>query len=911
MRKIVFLLVLWFLASCTQFGSVESRKIIIGFSQCTTGDDWRKTMIEEMRREIGFHPNYDIELIITDAQDNSEKQIRDIHELMNSGIDLLIVSPNEAAPLTPIVGEIYDRSFPVIVIDRRINSEKFTSYIGGDNFVIGKEAALFANQLLNGKGKILEITGLVGSTPSLLRALGFFDGLEDFPEIEVVKTLEGAWLKERAQELTDTLFYSWTDFDLIFAHNDQMAYGAYLSTKEHNLKPFILGVDGLAVPGGGIDMVLDGSLDGTFLYPTGGDQALDLALKVFEEKPYSKLNYLKTIKIDFQNARTFKLMANQLMDHKKRMDRQHDQMGEMSFLLKKQGTIIFLITIITGLLILLVGLSGFFLYQKSKSNRILFQKRKMIQDKNKRITVQRDKLLRALKLAEEATEAKAKFFTNVSHEIRTVLSLISLPIHQLSSTSGGLQEGKVQLLKKSVNQLLSLSEEILDNRKINYHLNYQTSDLAACLLNIVKVFEEKAIEKRLTLNTKIPAQLNADYDPGVIEKIMFNLISNALKYTHEGGKIEIKALTKNDNIQVSVEDKGIGILEEDLPFIFDRFYRGKTIKLSHDESGSGIGLALTQELVQLHGGEIKVESKLNEGSTFAFSIPRRHILATQSDQKRNHDIGELQKDLIKTAKKKKILLVEDHDELRAMMGDMLIKYFSVIMAKNGQEAMELAKELQPDIIVSDILMPVMDGFELCGELKNNPSTFHIPVVLLTAIDSEKSSIKSFEAGADAYLSKPCNEKLLLSRIQNLIESREKLKDKYGKSLFPFGELKTKEKSDKDFINGCLEEIYQEASNPEFNLVYLAHNQGMSRSSLYRRIKGLTGLKPVDFMKKAKLQYAAKLLLNHDLTIYEIAWNSGFADPKYFSKVFAEEFGDLPSRFKNHLSEETIETKVPI
>jgi signal transduction histidine kinase/DNA-binding NarL/FixJ family response regulator len=896
MRSPLYFLLVVFLAACSHNTNTKAKKITIGFSQCTTQDDWRRHMIDEMKREIGFHSNYDINLVITDAADNSEKQKQQVTDLLQSGIDILIISPNEAEPLTAVVEEVYDRRIPVIVIDRRINSEKFTAYIGGDNFEIGKQAALFANDLLNGKGKILEITGLARSTPAVERAAGFADGIKAFPDLKVVKTIRGDWLKNRSQAITDTLFSYWSDFDLVFAHNDQMAYGAFLSSQKHALKPYIIGVDGLYTPDDGVDMVVNGAIHGTFLYPTGGDKALELALRVLEGKPFDKFNYLQTSKIDHNNARAYKLQAEQLMDQARRIDLQRKEIGEMTFLAKKKDTLSVLLIIIIALLLSLVAMCTYFLYHKNKINQALDLKKKTIQDQNRQITEQRDKLIRTLRVAEEATEAKIRFFINVSHEIKTVLSVISIPDNEAAADTL-MQGNNIKSLKKSVSRLLALSEEIVNFKQSGYHLKMSHSNLAASLYGIIKVFEESAIDKGIILISEFPPRLYATFDPSVIEKIMFNLISNAIKYTSKGGEVKIKATVNDERIEISVSDTGVGISEEELPFIFERFYRGKAVRQSSNELGSGVGLDFTHELIQLHGGDITVDSHVDKGSVFTITLPQnRATLLKEEDINPAALVNGHEQILIAPARKFKVLIVEDIDELREYMTILLSKYFSVASASNGVEGLEKAKSLHPDIVVSDILMPHKDGIELCFDLKNDPATFLTPVILLTAMDSETSLIKSLETGADAYLSKPVNEKVLITRINNLIASRKKLKDEYGKPFFAVADLKSRDKQDEEFIKKCVEEIYKGISDPNFNLIHLSRSVGMSRSSLYRKIKDVTGLKAVDFLRKAKLQYASRLLVNSDLNIGEIAWESGFSDVKYFSKVFAKEFGQLPSKF---------------
>lgn len=897
MKLLFFITIAIVFAACGYNHSIPRKKITIGFSQCTTRDDWRKAMIQEMKREIGFHPDYEFNLIITDANDNSQKQVQDVKQLLKAGIDFLIISPNEAAPLTNIVEQVYESGIPVIVIDRRINSDKFTAYIGGDNFTIGKEAAVFANQLVNGKGRILEITGLTGSTPAAERSAGFSEALKEFAEIKVVKKISGDWLKEKSQGMVDTLLYAWKEFDLIYAHNDQMAYGAYLSAKKHNLKPYIIGVDGLHHPQGGVDMVFNGTIDGTFLYPTGGDKALELALKIVEGKDYAKFNYLQTSKIDYNNARAYKLQAAQLMDQAKRIDNQRKELGEMAFLVKKKDTLFILSVIISALLLSLVGMCGYFIHHKNKINRALDLKKKTIQNQNTQITEQRDKLIRTLRVAEEATEAKIRFFINVSHEIKTVLSLISLPENESIATEDIRQGTNIKSLKKSVSRLLSLSEEIVNFKDSSYHLHISNSNLAACLNGIIKVFEESAMEKGLILISEFPPKLDATFDPSVIEKIMFNLISNAIKYTHKGGEVKIRATVTEESIEIVVRDTGVGIPDEELPFIFERFYRGRSVRQNNGELGNGVGLDFTRELIQLHGGDIEVSTRVNHGSVFTVTLPQKERSGKQNQKGKMalNDFHQIQNGFIPD-KNVKILVVEDTDELRDYMSILLSKYFTVFTAKNGLEAFEMAKSVHPDLVVSDILMPEKDGIELCFDLKNDPITFLIPVILLTAMDSEASLIKSFETGADAYITKPVNEKVLISRINNIIHSRKKLKDEYGKPLFALTDLKSKEKDDEVFIQNCLDEVYKGISDPNFNLIHLSRRMGMSRSSFYRKIKDVTGLKAVDFLRKAKLQYASKLLLNSNMNIGEIAWESGFSDVKYFSKVFAKEFGQLPSKF---------------
>ncbi len=892
------LILLFLLLACSQ-PSEKSRTLIIGFSQCTTGDDWRQTMNDEMSREIGFYPNYDIELIIRDAHNQSEQQIEDIKYLVSQGIDILIVSPNEAEPLTGIVEEVYSQGIPVMVIDRMINSDKYTAFLGGKNFDIGLGAAHFAAQLLEGRGRVLEITGLPGSTPAMERGKGFREGLINYPGIEIVNSLNGSWLHDRARVLTNDLFFENKNFDLIFAYNDPMAFGAYLSAQKHHINPYIIGVDGLNTPNGGINMVLDGYIDGTFLYPTGGSKAIELAINAYEGKPFSKVNYLATIRLDVNNAQTLKIQVDQINQQQARIDKQRKELGELTFLLDKQHTVSFLLMIISGLMVVIAVMTFYYLQKKSKANRLLNIKNITINKQTVRIKEQRDQLLRVLRIAEEAAETKTRFFTNLSHDFRNALSLIIHPINELVSEKSSIAVNhRLKILQSNVLKLSKLSDEILSFEKIEknkYYLHFRTSDLGKFLQEVSDSFRPEIESKNLTFVTNIAQPLEACFDLGALEKVMANLLSNAIKYNVEGGKIFLETKKIGNYITVSVLDTGKGIRKKDIKFIFDRFYRADHLSKIDDEPSSGLGLAICKELIQLHQGHIGVTSKYQEGSTFYFTIPQSFDMAPT---KSADDIVGKEKllELKNPSEQTKVLVVEDNREILSVISVMLRKFYIVFEADNGEEGLALAIQHRPDVVISDIYMPSMDGIELCQHIKSTPATFHIPVILLTALDSVDSKIRGFDIGADAYLTKPFNEAILISQIKNLVKSRKKLKEEYKDFDF-IGGVKSKEKKENDFIQTCLRKIHEKGSEANFNLDHLASDMNMSRSSLYRRIREITGMKAVDFMRKGKLHYAAKLLLTTDLNVNEVAFECGFNDTKYFSRCFAKEYGNLPSEFK--------------
>jgi signal transduction histidine kinase/CheY-like chemotaxis protein/AraC-like DNA-binding protein len=916
MKKYTFILI-FLLASCNYSQDERfDKKLVIGFSQCTMVDEWRKTMVEEMQREISFYRNYNIRLLIKDAHDDNNQQIKDIQDLMHEGIDILIVSPNEAQQLTSAVEDVYEKGIPVIVIDRKINSTKYTTFIGADNLSIGREAGYFASELLNGKGNILEITGLKGSTPAIERSQGFNEAIRKYPNISVTRRIEGAWLEEKTLNVTDSLFYSFTDFDLVFAHNDFMAYASSVSAKKHKIKPYIIGVDGLNTRKGGVNMVIEGSIDGTILYPTGGDIAIQIAMDILNGKPIKKNIDLNTYRIDNTNARTIWLQGEQIRAQQQKIDNQVNQLDSLSFSVKRQNTFLILtnttiVLLITSVIVIFISLK-----HKNRLNRTLDEMNKTIKTQNSIITKQRDDSINLLIVAEEAKETKLRLFTDISHEFRTVVTLITNPINSLHATIKD-QDAikKLEIIQRSSQRLKRLAEEILKFRKLDenkYHLKFYSSNIANFVLTIVESFKQQADLKDIKLKTEIPQEIYAEFDLEVIEKVMFNLISNAFNYTNKFGTILISVKTDESNITIKVSDTGLGIPENELPYLFNRFYKISNSRRFSENEGIGIGLALSKELIQLHGGKIDVYSNENQGTTFFISIPQFHSISERNQKwEYMNTIGSNPIPFNFKNKEKTVLVVEDNSDLLAVISDIIGQNYNVVTAYNGKEALQQLKVKSPDIVVSDILMPVMDGMQMCIEIKKDPNTFYIPVILLTALDSQESILKGFDIGADAYITKPFNDFLLLSQIKNLLDSREKLKSAFYPSFFEKDIFKNKDITDQEFVKRCLVHISENMETDSFNLDNLATKMNISRSSLCRRIKEICNIKPVDFIKKAKLNYAAKLLLTRNIPVNEIAWRSGFSDPKYFSKCFLQEFGIYPSDYSKDLIAQKGEAEIKL
>jgi signal transduction histidine kinase/ligand-binding sensor domain-containing protein/DNA-binding response OmpR family regulator len=513
----------------------------------------------------------------------------------------------------------------------------------------------------------------------------------------------------------------------------------------------------------------------------------------------------------------------------------------------------------------------------------------------------------------EMNQSKLRFFTNISHEFRTPLTLISGPLEKLQKekTLDGPHQYLLELVINNVKRLLLLMNELMDFRKAEHgllKLHISKHDLIENIKESLSCFEEKAKEKQLkiTHNFNIPENGEFWYDKNILDKILFNLLSNAIKYTPENGIIKIK-LTVNDdgNAFISVANNGKGIPEDKLENIFERFYQ-----LDGDNNlyeGTGIGLTFSKRLIEAHKGTISVESTPDEWTTFTIKFPVRKGLFDEKELSENANqfetasmIKEPVSTEFKTGKTKtkngrKLLIVEDNDELRDYL-KFIFKDFEVLEASNGEKGVKLAKQHLPDIIISDIMMPIMDGLEMCEKIKTDFSTSHIPVVLLTAKTDIQHKIKGVETGADAYIEKPFNTEYLTAVVNNLLEQRERVRKKFSEE--PEMEMKdaTVCASDRRFIEKAHKVIKENINNPELSVDKLSTELGLSRSQLFRKFNVLFNQKPNELIRKEKLKYAKKLLMTGDYNVNEVAEMAGFKSASYFITSFKKHFGKTPSSF---------------
>ena len=754
-RYLSYLFLLLVCFSCSK----SKPKYLIGVSQCSE-DIWRNKLNDELR--MGTYSYDGTELLFASANDDDQKQIEQIDQFVNEGIDLLIVSPNQVATISPAIDRAYDKGIPVIVFDRKTNSKKFTAFIGADNAGLGREMGEYVASRLGGKGRVVEIRGLKGSSPAIERHKGFEEALSKYPGIQLVASLQGDWTEKSGKKAMEQLLREGDvgKIDFVFGQNDRMAVGAYKAMNEAKLQGTLFcGIDALPTPGGGMECVRDGILDASYIYPTHGDEVMHLAMNILEGKPYEKDNPLKAALVTKANVHVLLMQNEEIVRQDGYLSELKQKSDNYLVELSSQRLLTFLSIGFIGLLLL----SAVIIY--------LYNRQRM------RINREREQMSRA----------QLDFYTQVSHELRTPLTLIEGPLAQLAATP------EVQ----------------------------QSSGRASELFAIVR--------------------RNTDHLTQLVNKIL-----DAETREDEGGRMKDEGLGRMDE-GGRMKDEGLEMKDEG--------GGRKDERLRVSEQGSGIRL--------------RVGERSPEDSS-----------------------------------KPSLLIVDDNPDIRTYLRTILENTYEVTEAADGKLGLEAANATVPDLIISDVMMPVMNGLEFCQQVKQNVVTSHIPVILLTARALNRHQVEGYESGADAYLTKPFSPEVLLARVGNLLKSREKLKELFN-SAEPKSDDKEKMVSeernaelfvnvrDRQFVERLQQIIQEKMTDSNLSVEDVGAEIGLSRVQLYRKVKALTGSTPVDLIRKARLARAKELLQTTGMTVSEVAYDVGFSAPSYFTKCFKDEYGMLP------------------
>ena len=906
------LLITIFTQSCSNNSS--AKKYTIGFSQCTMVNKFRQTMLKEMEKELSFHP--EINFIFKDANGFTEKQVEQVQELIDQKVNLLIVSPNEAAPITPIVEKAFANGIKVIIVDRKTISQNYSAYVGASNYEVGVNAATFANAFLKGNGNVLEVSDIPGSSADIDRHKGFTDFLKEHTAIKyIAKVYEEGDENPSGEKLT-VFLKSDSNIQLIFAQNDRLAFSASKVCKKMGLEKRIkiIGVDGLPGENGGIDLVEKKVLEATVLYPTGGEEAIRIAVNIVKNLQYKKENRLMTTIIDSSNVRIMKLQNEKVMAQQEDIDKRQKKIEEQIAITRNQTNIIIAISITLALALIFGAVLYYYLQENKKIN-------KKLELQKEEILTQRNQLMELGKKAKEATDAKFNFFTNISHELRTPLTLILGPLEDVLA-SPKLQffvKTQLEMVKKNAMRLLRLVNQLMDFRKIEegkMRLRASENNITEFVTEITNAFTETAIKKKITyrIDSK-DNNLKVWFDVNMLDKILFNILSNAFKYTNENGSISVavKKDESNKNVIIKIEDSGIGMGPETLEHAFNLFYQGN----EGTYKGTGLGLALSKELITLHQGSIKIKSEKWKGATFEISLPlgKEHLEERELEKdapiyQLNYEDAKIytnEGDILKspladdnsiTAKEQSILIIEDNPEIRMFIKNHLSKNYEIIEAENGNMGLNIAYEIVPDLIISDILLPGKDGMMITDTLKNDIRTSHIPIIILTAKGSIEQQIEGLKLKVDAYLVKPFNVQYLEETIKSLLGNREILKGHYTSEL-PHENIRNSsaKKIDRKFVNEFSSIVESNVANENFGVDDICKAIGISRVQLYRKAKAVLGYNINEYILEVRMQKAKYLLLNEDFSISEISYKVGFSSQAYFSTVFKSKFGVTPKAFK--------------
>ncbi len=858
-----------------------------------------------MRIEEKYHEN--VELIISNSKSNVDRQISDIENFIEKEVDAIIVSPIATKPLKAIINKALGNKIPVILLDRAVSN--FTSFVGVDNYEVGINAAKYLKSFKKNIN-IVEIKGWAGTSPTKHISLGFKETIKGNKSLNVITRIQDSYDDSDVKEKFRNLLEKKVDIDYVFAHSDDLAFKAYEVAKKMNLEKRIkfIGVGGLHFDKGGVNLVREKILDATILCPTGGKEAFNIAVQAIKKEQVKKDYLLPSVIVDSTNVdllkRQLALINNQELD----INRQQLKIDEQLKLYNSQKDFLIATLLFLGIIITLLIITF-------RSNQKLINQKRLLVKLIDQIDNQKKEIEQIAEDLRVASEATNNFFTGVSHDFKTPISLI------LSSTESLIGSGEEQkptefnLIYNNSKRLLRMINQLLDFRRVEsrkFKLKASKTDIKEFVKTIFLDFRNEANKKKIKydINTEIN-EPNLFIDKGLFDNLLFNLFSNAFKFTPSGGNISIKLTEDTNQVFISVKDSGIGIPESEKDKIFNQFFQGS----NNNQSSSGIGLYLTKEYVKLHKGTVEVVSKKGEGAEFIISIPKgnSHLKAEEILVDEEVKVSEFvqitpfeEENSIKDDEKEKetLLLIEDNTDLREFLKTKLSSVYKVYDS-DGLKVTEKVLEIIPDIILSDVNLPDKSGFEICDFVKKDERTSHIPVIMLTALNTDEAHLEGLKCGVDMFLTKPFNLSVLFQSIESLLYNRKKLqyhyKEKIDKKLLVNTNNNKKKSKNKEteFLDKINKYIQDNIDDSTFTVEVLAEKLSISRVQLYRKIKAVLGITISDYIQNIRLEKGKEMLIDKkDLTIADIAYSVGFSSPNYFSTAFKNKFGITPKKFKN-------------
>ena len=895
---------LFLTVACGQEKGGQRFKVVVS----CVDDPWHLEAARSIERERYFYDGIELE---TRPVHTVEEQIADLDGLKTGEADLLIISPITPREVAPVIERIYDQGIPVILFDRRINSDKYSAFVSADNFVIGQQMGYYVESLLKDGGNVLLIRGNTSVTAEQERNDGFHaalseDGLRD--RIRLVAECIGDFGTAPARDAVIRTLQELpggTRVDAVVAFNDNMAVGArqaFDSLRYQPVMPFILGVDALYGPGGGIDLVDRGNITASFIYPQGGKEIMELAAKILRGEPFERYIPLQSTFVDKTNVRVVKIQREQMEQQQASIDQLN---GVLSLNMARYADqrARYLRLIFFAVFILLVAAFLLYLYRR------VLKSRKELDKSNRNLRELTQKL-------EEANQAKLSFFTNISHEYKTPLSLIVSPMESLLEEKGLSAEGRESLLmmQRNTGRLQALINEILDFRKAEsgrMTVNNEALDLDGFLREINAFFSDMIRRKQVKFTFEAePGSYRVMTDKDKVEKIYFNLMSNAIKFVEEAGEIAVRLrMAEGESaqmVEVSVFNSDSFIPEAELKDIFQRFYK---IDAPGNATGTGIGLALAAVLTDVLEGEIFASSKEGVGTTFTFRLPffpaqaapgtegpalpsgletgpAWEVAVPDQDYSLLDEVADKQLPMV--------LVIEDNADMRHYLKGILSRDYRVCLSENGEQGLQRAAQFLPKIILCDIMMPGVKGYEVCRTLKRDGRTRDIPVILLSACAMDEQVAQGYESGADAYIMKPFSAKVLKVRMRKLIEKAEATRKDTGTSWLVGNDKSTTSAQDA-FLSDIKSYIEKNLAG-DINIQDLINSLGMSKSKFYRKLGEITDYSPSDIINLIRIRLALNLMLTKNKNISEAAAATGFSSTSYFCRVFSKYYRESPGEW---------------
>ncbi|MCT3897449.1 substrate-binding domain-containing protein [Elizabethkingia anophelis] len=906
-HRILLLFSFLFFLSCDD-SKKSSENIFIGFSQGLGGHPWRESMNHSMEIQASLHS--EVQLEIQKADGSVKKQIHDIQKMIAEKVDVIIISPIDPKSLVPFIEKAASKNIPVILLDRKINSDKYTTYIGGDNIEIGKQAANYIISDSKSEKKILEIKGDDQSSPTVERSFGFEQVIKNNPTTQLIRSFKGF----SAEQFKKTIDSLGNQSLYVFSFNDDYSSKAWEVARNSGLEKYIkfIGVDGLNTKDGGIQMVLDGKANATLLYPTGGAEAIETAIKIYNGISVPKRIKLNTTIIDRMNAEIMRNQFDKIIEQQGVIENQVNAVKKQTELYSSQKTLFRYSIILLVLMFCLIAYAIYLIYAIKFKN-------KQLTLTNDRITIQRNQIENIANELKDSNEARVNFFTGLSHEFKTPITLIlsSLESMKDSNKSKGIKPTyEVELINRNSNRLLRLVDNLLDFRKVEnqtFNLRVSKTNIYNFSYAIFRDFENEA--KKRNIKFEILTQnkdLELFIDRNLMDKVYFNLLSNAFKFTPDNGKIEIVIQEKGNQTVIYFKDNGIGIPEKEIGNVFEAYFKAS----NNRKNSSGIGLHLSKQFVELHLGKIEVVSF--QGTQFILTLFKgnKHFNEDQIIKETDLiDADTLSKETFPeilveestapsfnpNGERYSLLLIEDNADLSFFLNNKLQNEFDMSLS-DGTDAIEKTFNQIPDIIVCDVNLPEKSGFEICEILKNDLRTSHIPVIILTALDNKESYLQGLKSGVDLYLTKPFSYPILIQSVKSLLYNREKLRYYYTNNIGKIIDSKSFGSIEQTFVNKLNEIIKNNIDNAEFSVENLAEILNISRIQLYRKIKAIFNINVNDYINNIRLEQAKVMLQDPGFTISEIAYKTGFSSPNYFSTVFKSKFGISPNVFRKSPNE---------